>query len=1217
IDINPRAAAFHSNLGLVYQALGQLDQARACFQKALSIQPDLADAHNALGFLLQNQGKIDEAWKHFQTAVNLRPDYPDALNNLGTVLFGKGKVDEAAAQFHQALRLRPDSVQAHNNLGLVFASKGKLEEAVTFYRQALVLDPTYVQAHNNLGNTLSEQGQLDAAAACYEQALRLNPHYAKASNNLGNVRKMQGRFSDALACYVQAMELDPDNVDTHVNRAYLWLVLGDWAKGWRELEWRRRNLDIPEPIKSCPRWDGSPLTPLSGERESEGRTILLHAEQGLGDTIQFIRYTALVKQRGARVVVQCQAPLTRLLSMAPGIDELVAEGSPLPAFDVQAPLLSLPGIFETRVDNVPAAVPYLHADDKLIEYWRQHLEPLRGLKIGIGWQGNPGYRADRQRSIPLAKFACLARMEGVQLISLQKGTGSDQLQAVASQFPIVDWSSSLDEAAGAFMDTAAIMKNLDLIITSDTVIAHLAGALGLPVWVALTAFPDWRWLLEREDCPWYPTMRLFRQRRFGDWDEVFDRMAQELSEMSGVRCPVSDVQHAPVTPDTGHRTADTKLLAQAWKHHDAGELDQAAYACRQLLELDSGHGEAWCLLGAICQAQGNHPEAETSYRRSLQVTPHNAAALSHLGVLLAQQGKLEEAAERLEDALRCQGADAEVLSNLGVVRAQQGQRQAALGHFHQALRLRPDYVQAHTNLGLALANDGKFDEAAQHYQEALRLDPSNAKAQTELGNALKGQGKLDNAVVQYREAVRLQPHSAESQRQLANALREQDNWDQAAVHYEEALRLDPANAETHNNLGNIRRRQRRQAEALDHFREALRLDPSYAEAHNNWGSLLREQGALEEAQAHYHEALRLKPELAEAYNNLANACRDKGNFAAALAAFDKALRLKPEFPEARWNRSLVRLLLGDFERGWPEYEWRWRPGHAWRQLPHPFWDGSPLNGKTILLWSEQGLGDTIQFIRYVTLVKERGGRVIVECQPALRHLLAGVKGIDNLISRGSPLPVFEVQAPLLSLPRIFNASLGHMPATVPYLHAEASLEEKWRVASGEWRAKTDSPPLLIGIAWQGNPTFDGDRQRSVPLANFAALAKVPGVRLISLQKGPGTEQLGSVAGAMPIIDLSRTLDEEHGAFMDTAAVMKNLDLVISSDTVIPHLAGALGVPVWVALAFVPDWRWMLRRDDSPWYPTMRLFRQQRLGDWDSVFVRIAEAVSSMLVKRGT
>ncbi len=330
-------------------------------------------------------------------------------------------------------------------------------------------------------------------------------------------------MAEALASFTSAVQAGPEEVLFHWNRAILLLLLGDYEQGLAEYEWRLRRADAPPRVFAQPRWDGSPLA---------GRTILLYGEPTellLGDTIQFVRYARLLKEQGGTVIVECPRPLLRLLSRCPGIDHLVGRGDPLPAHDVRAHLMSLAYLFRTRVDTIPAPIPYLEADAALVEQWRRELASVSGFKIGIAWNGSS--KADAGgRSLPVTEFAPLAVVPRVRLISLQKGPGSEQLAEVAGRWPVTDLGDRLDETAGAFMDTAAVMKNLDLVVTCDTSIGHLAGALGVPVWVALPKVPYWCWMLEREDTPWYPTMRLFRQEQWGDWGPVFERMARVLRE---------------------------------------------------------------------------------------------------------------------------------------------------------------------------------------------------------------------------------------------------------------------------------------------------------------------------------------------------------------------------------------------------------------------------------------------------------------------------------------------------------------------------------------------------------------------------------------------------------------------------------------------------------------------------------------------------------------
>ena len=351
-----------------------------------------------------------------------------------------------------------------------------------------------------------------------------------------------------------------------------------------------------------------------------------------------------------------------------------------------------------------------------------------------------------------------------------------------------------------------------------------------------------------------------------------------------------------------------------------------------------------------------------------------------------------------------------------------------------------------------------------------------------------------------------------------------------------------------------------------------------------------------------------------------------------MAQYQEALRLKPDYADAHWNRALTWLLAGDFKQGWPEYEWRWQTKQmrGFRpSFPQPLWDGSSLSGKTILLWAEQGLGDTFQFVRYAPLVKQQGGTVLLSCPAELGRILHTCAGIDHLVTDDSPLPPFDVQVPLMSLPGILKTTLATVPASVPYLFADAArgtlaaTHKGWR---GERKKENGrhSPssfilhPYRVGIVWQGNPRFSqpecrvADQRRSTALAQFEPVARLPGVRLFSLQKGYGTEQLAERQTEWGMVDLG----EEIGDFMDTATVMMNLDLIISVDTSPLHLAGALGLPVWAVLPFAGCWRWLLDRDDSPWYPTMRLFRQKHWGDWAEVFGRITEEVRKLLSPQG-
>jgi tetratricopeptide (TPR) repeat protein len=678
-------------------------------------------------------------------------------------------------------------------------------------------------------------------------------------------------------------------------------------------------------------------------------------------------------------------------------------------------------------------------------------------------------------------------------------------------------------------------------------------------------------------------------------------------------------------------------IAQAFdiaaQHHQAGRLPQAEQLYRQILQADPQHVGALHLLGVLAHQVGRCDLAIEYISQALRLKPDNAEAHSNLGVALAAQGKLTEAVASYQQALRLKPDYAEAYNNLANAFRQQGKLMEAVVGYQQALRLKPDYAEAHNNLANAFRQQGKLMEAVAGYQralhlksdyaeahsnfamalveqgrlaeavvscqQALRLKPDYAEAHYILGVALAKQGKLTEAVASYQQALRVNPDYAEAHNSLGVAHSEQGRLTEAVACYHQTLRLKPEYAEVHNNLANAFQRQGKLTEAVASFQQALRLKPEFAEAHSNLGGALVEQGRLTEAVTSCEQALRLNPDIAETHNNVGLAHAEQGRLTEAMASYEQALRLRPDYAEAHVNLAQVWFLLGDFERGWSEYEWRWKQrGISPPSSCQPLWDGSSLLGQTILLFTEQGLGDTLQFVRYAPLVQQHGATVIVQCQVPLQRLLATCAGIDRLVLEGTALPPFDVQAPLLSLPRIFRSNLATIPANVPYLSADPESRAHWQQQLSGLRG------FKVGITWRGNPSHKRDRWRSVPLLAFAPLAGVLGVRLVSLQKGPGREQVPDLADRLGVLDVADRMED----FADTAAVMKNLDLVITVDTAVAHLAGALGVPVWVALPFVPDWRWLLAREDSPWYPSMRLFRQSARSDWVSVFERLTEAL---------
>lgn len=936
----------------------------------------------------RRQGKPEAALALFSRAVELDPGRAELYNNLGVILQDLGRFPEAVNAYQKAVKLRPIYCEARCNLANTLVSLGRTEEALGSYRLAIAANPGYPDAYYNQANALCGERRWQEAVERYQELLRVAPAHLPGWVNLAGSLLMLNRFADAIKAARRALGCDPGAVGAHFTLALALLATGEYREGWREYEWRLKDEAVfPVSCLGRPRWDGSPLG---------GRILLVRAEQGFGDAIQFYRYARLLADSGARVVLECRPELFPLLSSQPGPLQLVVPGEPPPPFDTFAYAMSLPFLLGATLADLPAAVPYLVADPRLTSVWRGRLKGGGGLKVGIVWAGSSGYRLDRDRSLPLTLLAPLFRIPGIEFYALQMGEAAKEIppEGVALR--------DLTPQLQSFADTAAIIANLDLVISVDTAVAHLAGALGRRVLMMLPYSSDWRWLSGRGDSPWYPTLRLYRQKEPGEWGSVLAEIGAFLT----------------------------------------GELEPA--------DLNSLFREA-----------------------------------NRLG----RAGRFDE----------------------------------AVGLYRRLLSFAPGSAEIRNNLGIALQQAGRLDLAHEAYREALRLNPQLADAWNSLGTVLVSRGEL--------------------------------------------------------------------AGALPLFERAIALRDDFLPPYINVGSLLQQLERPEDALPYYRRALALQPDSLEAHINLGTAFQDMMRPEQAVTVYRELLEQDPLLPAAHWNLALSLLSMGEFASGWREYEWRFR-WNVPTLFPGPVWDGCALDGESILVWCEQGLGDTLQFIRYLPLVAALGGCVLVLCQSAsLKPLVAGVKGVAAVYAPGEELPPFKHHVPLLSLPRIFGTTLGHLPAACPYVRPDPG-----RVALWQARLNQESR-FKVGLIWKGGAL---PRNRACPFDAFAPLAKLSGVAFFSLQLGEAP-----TPGVLPLVDLSPGI----GDFADSAAIMAHLDLVITVDTAGAHLAGGMGVPVWTMLPKGCDWRWLHERADSPWYPSMRIFRQQgEAGDWSEVMERICASL---------
>ncbi len=615
----------------------------------------------------------------------------------------------------------------------------------------------------------------------------------------------------------------------------------------------------------------------------------------------------------------------------------------------------------------------------------------------------------------------------------------------------------------------------------------------------------------------------------------------------------------------------TSLFAEAFALQQAGRLAEAEQAYNRILATQPDHFDSLHLLGIVYHRRGDHAQALRHIDLALKINPNNIPALNNRGIALRELKHFEE----------------------------------AVANYDRALELWPDYAEALLGRANALRELQRFEEALASYDRTLRLRPDWVDAHANRGNVLHALGRFKEAMASHDHALALQPDLAEAHTNRGSTLHELKWFDEALASHDRALELRPDYAEARYNRGNALHALKRFEEALADFEHALTLRPDYVEALDNQGVALHDLRRYEEALASFDRALAVQPDYAKAFVDRGCTLREQRRFEEALACYDRALALRPDHVEAHYNEGMCRMLIGDLHRGWQKIEWGWiaaRQRNAKRSFSQPQVFGSnELEGKTVLLHAEQGFGDMIQFCRYVPPVAERGARVIFEIYEPLRELMGTLPGVAQFVTTGEPLPDFDMHCPLLSLPLALGAGSATILSQTPYLRASPQAVMDWNDRLGPRHRPR------IGLAWSGRPSHDNDHNRSMRLGTFLPRLADFNATYVSLLQDVRADDAPALQGS-DVLDFGKELK----TYADTAALIANLDLVISVDTSVAHLTGALAKPLWLLLPFTPDWRWQLDRDDSPWYPTARLFRQDETRGWDSVMARVQAALDAYL-----
>ncbi|MDP3011048.1 MAG: tetratricopeptide repeat protein [Methylococcales bacterium] len=767
----------HLNQGLEYQDANRLTDALNSYERVLVIDPHHIDALINRGNVLEDLNRLTDALASYDRAIAARPDYARAHSNRGNVLQSLQRFDEALASYDKALAIQPDYAVAFYNRGNTLQACKRPQDAIQSYQYALAIKPDFIQALISLGNALHDDQRFEEALSSYDRALAIQPDHAEALYNRGNVLHDLNRYDDAIDSYNRALAIKPDDAGARWNASFCYLILGDFANGWKNYEARWQTDDFIKAARhfSAPQW--------SGDEALQGKTILLYGEQGLGDTLHFCRYAKQVAALGGRVILEVPKALLPLLAKLEGVEQLIAQGEPLPSFDFHSPLLSLPLAFNTRLDSIPADTPYLFSNPDKVQHWQAVLGTKNLPRVGVVWSGNAAHKNDHNRSLALSELLPLLTLD-CQFISLQKEL-HDTDTALLTQLPqLQHYGTQLHD----FTDTAALIELTDVVISVDTSVAHLAAAMGKPTWILLADNQDWRWLLNRADSPWYPSVRLFRQTQRGDWQDVIKQVQHALSQLPSY--PSDDPKATKKTTPPSLDSVDA-LINQGNDLEDLGRFDDALARYDLALSLNPDYARAHSNRGNVLQLLQRFNDALASYDRALAVRPDYAEAFFNRGNALRALLRFDEALSSYDKALAIKAEFILALIGRGVVLQDLNRFADALACYDRVLVMQPDYAEAHYNRGNVLQELQRFEDALAAYDAALNINPEYVEALGNRGAVLQDLKRFTDALDSYNRALAIQPDHLDILEQRGIVLQLMNRVDDALRNYEHALALNP------------------------------------------------------------------------------------------------------------------------------------------------------------------------------------------------------------------------------------------------------------------------------------------------------------------------------------------------------------------------------------------------------------------------------------------
>lgn len=1257
----PQDPRLLANLGAISLQLGKFSDSVHYSQASIAIDRRQPVVLANLAFALARLQRFAEAVTHYEQALILQPDYAEAYFNRANIYKDLRRFEDAIPDYERAIAIQPDYLAAHYNLGQAYKELNEFSRAIDSYQRVIALKPDLAEAHYNYGLAYFYLQQYPAALSRFQQALTLKPDYDFLPGyclhtklqiaDWQNLEQERAELYTKVACGQNAVH--PFIMHGLVNSPELQRMA---AEVWSAEKFGCQP--PPDYLSAYPEHTKIRLGYFSADFREHPVTYLTAKLYERHDRQQFevIAFSYGPDTKDA-MRIRLEAGFDRFIDVQHLTDQQVITLARSLEIDIAVDLGgyttdSRPAIFADRVAPVQVSyigylgtmgagfMDYLLADPVLIPaaYQRHYAEKVIYL---------PSYQAnDSQRRIadtPLTRqqlglpengfvFCCfnstykltpetfsgwmriLSSVAGSVLLlyaehditatnlkNAAQARGIDAQRLVfANNLPVAEYLARY-RLADLFLDTLpynagttasdALWAGLPVLTCSgqafaSRMAASLLTAIGLPELITTTQdeYEAKAIALASQPEQYARIRHKLQQNRLTT--ALFDSKQFTLHLETAYR-QIHARQCAGLAPETMH------VQAVQLKTDNNPAMTRPSFTTQAVQRAESLFITAW-----NHHQQGDFEQARAAYQQAIELYPQHYDALHFLGVLETQAGNYSQAVDWISKAVSVDSNDPAAYFNLGIAQKNLQQHQAALHSYNRALALADDFVEAYNNRGNLLTELEEYTLAEDSYQRALALKPDYAEAYNNLGTLYKILKQYPLALENYQQAIVCKADYAEAYFNLANLLEAGKQYDAALLGYEQALALNPDSVECLIACGNLYDELKDYPAALAYYERAIRLKPDFAPLYNNCGNVYKALAQTAAAMRCYDQAIDLQADYAEAYQHRGCLYKHNGQLAQAIQDFQRAIAIKPDFADAHFSLGLCLLQLGDYAQGWLEYEWRWRRQNLpvlQRKFITPCWTGrEALVGKTLFLYSEQGLGDTLQFCRYLKPVADRGAKIILDVQQPLHGLFDSFRGSVELLPYGADFPDFDYHCSLLSLPLAFATLVDSIPNTIPYLHSDAGKALSWQQRLGEKNRPR------IGLVWSGNPGFENDINRSVNLAEFVEILPGDNCQYICLQKELRETDRQTLQAHPELLFFGDELED----FTDTAALASCMDLVVSTCTSVPHLTAAMAIPTWILLSANPDWRWLLERNDSPWYPGVKLFRQPGAGDWSAVFQQV-------------